>query len=74
LLVNVWGTASMQVTVFFALFSCLEHSVTEPAEFAYIHDCTFFRQLIYHSGTLRGTEIWLEDRFYIEISRLKHPT
>jgi len=63
LLVDVWGTASMQVTVFFALFSCLEHFVTESAEFAYVHDCTFFWQLIYHCRTLKEIETWLEIDF-----------
>ena len=63
MLVNVWRIASVQVTVFFALFSCFEHSVTEPAEFACVHDFPFFQELIYHCRTLREIKIWLKIGF-----------
>jgi len=63
LLVNVWRIASVHVTIFFALFSCFEQSVTEPAEFAYVHDFPFFPELIYHCRPLREIEIWLKIGF-----------
>jgi len=55
---DLWRIAPMHIAIFFALFSGFEGPISEPAEFAYVHDFALFLQLIYHCRTPREPRLW----------------